>query len=261
MDTYAAAMGGERDRGRLAPDADPPVGEDDGEKETERPAEDDRDRELDDEVGERLDEGPRPFEDERGDREREHGAGRVVQRRLGDDRLSDLRPDAQALEERDEDRRIGRCEHGPDQEAGLERDAEDPGGGNADDESGEKDARDGEEAEADADPSEERERELEAAVEEDEGDAEREEELDADRVERKVDEIEGMRAEHDAGGVKHDHARQAQHAGEELGDEARREDDRERLDHLSRAATAPHSRRPTARGSLREQRRPLARFH
>ncbi len=67
---------------------------------------------------------------------------RVVQRRLGDGRLLDLLPNADAVEQRDEDRRIGRRKNGADQEPGRERHVEREGGDRAGDESRDDDARD-----------------------------------------------------------------------------------------------------------------------
>ena len=81
-------------------------------------------REVDDEVHHRLVRRGASAQDDAGEREREHGAGRVVERRLGDDRLRDLRAEPEPLEERDEDGGIGRSEHGADQKAGREGKAE-----------------------------------------------------------------------------------------------------------------------------------------
>jgi hypothetical protein len=52
-----------------------------------------------------------------GDGQGEHRAGRVVQRRLGDDRLDELGAHGGPDEQRDEDRRIGGGEHRADLQA------------------------------------------------------------------------------------------------------------------------------------------------
>jgi hypothetical protein len=132
---------------------------------------------------------------EGGDRERENGSRDVVERRLGDDRLPDLRPDAQALEERDQDGGIGGGEDGPDQEAYSERDVEGEGGDGARGERRDDDARDREQPEPEGDGSEDAHEEAEAAVEEDERDAECEEELNADGLEREVEHVQHLGAE------------------------------------------------------------------
>ena len=57
-----------------------------------------------------------PRENDAGDRQREHGTRRIVERGLGDDRLRDLRPKAETLEERNQNRRIGGGEYGADEQ-------------------------------------------------------------------------------------------------------------------------------------------------
>jgi hypothetical protein len=71
-------------------------------------------------------------------------------------------------------------------------------------------------------------------VEEDERDAEREEELHADRVERDVEPVERLGAEEHTSPQQDHHARHAEKLGDELGDDARSEEDRQRLDDVAR---------------------------
>ena len=54
------------------------------------------------------------------------------------------------------------------------------------------------------------------AVEEDQRDAEREQKLHADRVERNVDRVGDVGAEERSRSEQHDHARDPQHAGDDL---------------------------------------------
>ena len=178
-------------------------------------------------------ERPLALDHEGGEREGEDRAGNVVERRLRDDRLRHLRSDAEALEERDEDRRIRRCENRADQQARFEREVEGDRGDGAGHERGDHDSRDRQESEAERDRSKDREREPEPSVEEDHRDAECQEQLDADRVERQVERVQGIGSEQRSRGDEHDHARNAEEARDELGDEAGSEQDRQRLDDVS----------------------------
>jgi hypothetical protein len=65
-----------------------------------------------------------PTQDDPGERQGKHGAGRIVQRRLGDDRLRDLGPNTQPFEERNEDGGIGRGERCADQQTRRQGQAE-----------------------------------------------------------------------------------------------------------------------------------------
>ena len=138
------------------------------------------------------------------------------------------------LEERDEDRRIRRGEDRADEEAHLEGHVESHRGDRAGHEGRDEDAGNRQQAEAGDDRAEDCEREAEPAVEEDHRDAERQENLDRDRVEREVEQVGDVGAEHGTGGQEHDHARNPEEPGHDLGDEAGREDEREGLDDVLR---------------------------
>ena len=193
-----------------------------------------REAEIDEELAERGGERSLALDHERRQGQREHGAGDVVERGLRDDRLSHLGADPHVLEERDEDRRVGRGEDRADEEAHLEGHVESDRGDRAGHEGRDEDAGDRQQAEAGDDRAEDGEREAEPAVEEDHRDAERQEDLDRDRVEREVEQVGDVRAEHGAGGQEDDHARDPEEAGDDLGDEAGREDEREGLDDVLR---------------------------
>jgi hypothetical protein len=226
------------DRGRLPPDPRSPLRDRERQDDAEEDPEARGDPEVEDELAERLGQGAVPLEDERCDGEREHRAGGVVQGRLGHDRLRDLRPQAHPLEERDENRRVGRREHCPDQEAGLDWDVERECRRRARDERGDEHARDGEQPEADGDRAQDGERQPEPAVEEDHGDAEGQEDLDGDRLEGQVERASDVGAEQGPRADEHDHAWDAQNAGQELRPEARRQEEGEDLDDVARGHRA-----------------------
>ena len=162
--------------------------------------------------------------------ERQHRAGRVVQRGLGDDRLRDLRPDPDPLEERDQDRRVGRCERGADQQTHRGGDVEDRRRDEPDQNGRDDHAGDDEHAEADGHPAEHPHRELQPAVEQDDRNAEREQDLRADRVEGNVDPVENRGPEEGSDPEQEQHPWQPQPIGERLHDEPRRQHDPERQD-------------------------------
>ena len=116
--------GDDCDRGGLLPDAGPAVGDDEREEDPEADPEHGRDPEVLEEVEHRLGDGRIAARDDAGEHEREDGAGGVVEGRLGDGRLLDLLADPDALEERDEDRRVGGRDDRADQEARREGDVE-----------------------------------------------------------------------------------------------------------------------------------------
>ncbi len=137
------------------------------------------------------------------------------------------------LEERDEDRGVGRGEDGADEEADLQRHVEGEGGDAAGDERRDQHAGDREQAEADDDRTQDGEREAQAAVEEDQRDAERQEDLDRYRVERQLEQVGDIGPEHGARGEQDDHPRDPQEARDHLRDEPGREDEREGLDDVA----------------------------
>jgi hypothetical protein len=167
------------------------------------------------------------------------------------------RPDAEALEEGDQHRRIGRREHGADEQAHRQRHVEDLPGDDAAQRGGEEYAGDDEEPESYGHLLEHPGRELEPAVEEDERDAEREQHLDPVRLERHVDDPRDRRAENRAGSEHHEHPRQPQAVGERLGEEPGREQRADRADDLGRF----HRRDcvPRRRGAPARPRTPEAR--
>jgi len=119
-------------------------------------------------------------------------------------------PQAQALEERNEDCRIrGSGEHSPDQDARRERQAEGGRGDEARHDGRQDDPGYDEHPEPDRDLPQDANGELEAAVEEDEGNAERQDQLRADRVERHVDRPRHRRPEQEAGTEQDEHVREA----------------------------------------------------
>jgi hypothetical protein len=75
-------------------------------------------------------------------------------------------------------------------------------------------------------------------VEEDHGDAEGQEDLDGDRLEGQVERAGHVGAEQGPRADEHDHARDAQHAGQELRSEARRQEEGQGLDHVARGHRA-----------------------
>ena len=144
--------------------------------------------------------------DDSRDRQREHRARRVVERRLGDDRLRDLRPDAACA------RRAGSGSRGRSARARRRSEGRPPDGT-----SNRADATSptttavmitpgiDEHAEPDRDAAENACRELQASVEEDERHAERQQNLDGDRLERDVDPARDRGAEDRAGGEQEQH--------------------------------------------------------
>ena len=226
----AGDHGHDRDRGRLAPDARAAARDGGGKHDSVDAAERRRDRQVDDEVDHRLREGGAPARDHAGEGEREHGPGRVVQSGLGDDRLRDLRPQPDPVEEGDEDGGIGRGQCGADQQAGRQRHAEERSRGRPGNERRDDHAGDDEERQADCHTLEDPRRELQAAVEKDEGDADREDQLGSERVERDVDRVEPGRADQRAGSQQHEHLRHARQIRDQLRHQADAEEDRNCLD-------------------------------
>ena len=224
----------DRDRRRLLPHAGPPVRDDEREEDAERDPEHGRDSQVLEEVEDRVGNGGIPARDDAGQHERQDGPGRVVQRRLGDRRLLDLLANADAREERDQDRRIRRGHHRADQETRRERDVEGDRRDRSGDERRHDDARHRQEPEADSDATEHADRKLEPAVEEDERHAERQQELRPRRVERHVDHVGDRRPEQGPGEEEHEHPWRPRRVGEELTDEAGDEHDAEREDDVLR---------------------------
>ncbi len=132
----------DRDRRRLTPYTGPAIGDNQREEDAEADSECRRNPEVLDEVDCRIGDGRVSAQHDTGEDEGEDGAGRVVQRRFGDRGLLDLLPNADAVEERDENCRIGRCQHRADQETRRERQVEREGRNRARDERGYDDTRD-----------------------------------------------------------------------------------------------------------------------
>ena len=226
--------GDDCDRGRLLPDAGSPVGDDERKQDPEPDPEHCRYPEVLEEVDYGIGDGGIAARDDAREHEREHGAGRVVQRRLGDRRLLDLLADADAREQRNQDCRIGGCENRADQEPRREGDVEGDRGDRARDERRDDDTGDGEKAKPDGHAAEHADRQLETAVEQDERHAEREQQLGPRRVERHVDRVGDRWAEKRSAEEQHEHARHSQGVGHDLADEARDEHDAEREDDVLR---------------------------
>ena len=201
--------GDDRDGRGLAPDPGSAARDDEREDDADGDPDRGRDRELHDEVDDRLRDALVAVEGDAGECQREHGADRVVERRLGDDRLRDLGTDAEALEERDQDRRIGRRQDGSDEEADLGRDAERRLGDEADDHGREDHAGHHEQPQPDRNATQDVDGQVEASVEENDRDAERENELRGDRIERDVDPAGHRGTEHRSREQQDDHPRQA----------------------------------------------------
>ena len=138
----------------------------------------------------------------------EHRAGRVVERRLGDDRLRDLRPDPEPLEERDQDRRVGRRERGADQEADRGGEVEDRGRDEAGDHGGDDHAGDDEQAEPDRHSAEHARRELEPPWKRMIDTPSVSRSCDRRRVERDVDPVDNRGSEERSGTEQEQHPRQ-----------------------------------------------------
>ena len=236
------------DGGELAPDAEAALRDDQREQESKDDPEHGRDRELRDEVGDGTRPGLAAPEDERGDRQREHRAGGIVQRRLRDHRLHDLRPDPQALEEGDQDRGVGRGDDCADQESLFEGDIEDDRRRRSGHDCRDDDAGHGQEPEPDANPRENPKRELKSAVEEDERDAERQQELNADGSDRDVEPVEHLGTEQHARCEQENHARQAENVREHAGRKAGGQHDGQDLHDLLRGHCGTHCPRPSRTG-------------
>ena len=168
------------DRRRLAPDAGSPAGHGGGQQHAGEDADDRAMRELGDEVDRRAGDRSVAGDDDAGHRQRQHRAGGVVERRLGDHGLREPRAQTAAEEQRDQDRRVGGGEHGADQQRVRPRQAEREVRGHGGDRGAQDDAGDHEHAEAECDAVEHPQREVQPAVEEDRGDAEREQQLRPD---------------------------------------------------------------------------------
>ena len=107
------------DPGRLAPEADAPLRDDEGEQHAEGDAQAGRDGDVRDELPERIGERVALPEHVGRDCESQHRPRRIVQGRLRDDRLPHLRAQAHPLEERDEDGGISGGEDSPHEQARL----------------------------------------------------------------------------------------------------------------------------------------------
>ena len=222
------------DRGRLLPDARPPVGDDERKQDPEPDPEHRRYPEVLEEVEDRIGDGGIAARDDACEHEREHGAGRVVQRRLGDSRLLDLLADADAREQRNQDCRIGGRDDRSDQKTRRPRDVEDERCDCASDERRDDDTRHREEPDADRHATEHPERQLQPAEEQDEGHAQREQELGSRRIERHVDRARDRWAEERSTEQEHEHPWHAQRVGDDLADEACDQHDAEREDDVLR---------------------------
>ena len=150
----------------------------------------------------------------------------------------DLGAEADPLEQRDEDGRIGGRERGADEEAGRERHAEDGGRDAARQERGEHDPRYDKHEQPDRNLAQDGQRELQPTVEEDEGDAEGQDELRAHGVERDVDRARDRGPEQRSRSEQEQHRRDAQQLREELGAEPGREHQRDREDDVLRRHVA-----------------------
>lgn len=91
----------DRDNRRLAPDADSPGRDRERKGDAERDAESTRYRKVNEELAQRSDKRAVPSDDEGGQRERENRSDGIVEGRLGDDRLADLRAQSEAIEQRE----------------------------------------------------------------------------------------------------------------------------------------------------------------
>ncbi len=150
-----------------------------------------------------------PGLDDAGHGQHEHRGRRVVERRLGDQRLRDLRPQAEPVEQRDQDGGIGRGERRADQERDRERQGEDRHRDERHHDGRDQDPGEDEQPETHRRPRDDAQRDPDAAVEEDQRDAEGEHELGAEPVDRVLDQIEHRRPDEDARAQQHDHQRQA----------------------------------------------------
>ena len=134
---------------------------------------------------------------------------------------------AETLEERNQDRRIGRREHGADEQPRRQRQAERERRDRARNERREHDPGHCEEREPDRDPAQDPGRQLQPAVEEDERHPERQQKLRSHRVEWNVDGVRDRRPEQHAREQKHEHPRNSREVGDELADEPDTEHDRD----------------------------------
>jgi hypothetical protein len=122
-------------------------------------------------------------------RQRQHGAGGVVHRRLGDQGLRHLRPQPHPFEEGDQDGRIGGRQHRPDEEAHLDGNVEHQGGDQAAHHRGHDHPGDDEHAQTHGHLAQHTRRKLQATVEKNERDTQGEQHLDARGVERQIDDV------------------------------------------------------------------------
>ena len=162
------------------------------------------------EVPERAAERDVPGLHDRRQRQGEHGRRRIVERRLGDHGLSHLGPQPEPVEERDQDRRVGRGEHGPDQQCDVEADVEERRHDETDEHRREQHPGQHQEPEPDRRTRQHAQRDTGAAVEEDERDADGEDQLRAEARQRVLDEAERRGADERADRHQDDHLRHAQ---------------------------------------------------
>ena len=222
------------DRSRLLPDAGTPVRHHERQQDPEPDPEHRRDAEILQEVDDRPGHRGIAALDDADEHEREDGPGGVVQSRLRDGRLLDLLANPDAVEERDQDRRIGGRDDGPEEQPRRERDVERDRRDRTGHERGDHDPGHREQADPDGDAAEHADRELQPAVEEDERHTERQEELGARRVERDVDGAGDRRPEQRPAEEEDEHARRADRVRDELAHETRDEHDPEREDDVLR---------------------------
>jgi hypothetical protein len=146
----------------------------------------------------------------------QHRPRNVVEGGLGDHRLGDLRPQAEPLEEGDEDGRVGRGEHRADHERHKQAHPEYRGDDRGDDEGGYEDARQDEQAETDGGTRDHAQRDAHPAVKEDHGHPHREDELGAYPLQRVGDDAEHRGADESPHCHEHDHLGYPQERRDEL---------------------------------------------
>ncbi len=178
--------------------------------------------------------------DHAGDGQCEHRAGRVVERRLGNERLLELLPDTEPVEQWDQDRRVCGSECRADQQCDRERHGEHRRRDERHDHRRQHEPRQHDEAEPDRGLGDHPERDTETPVEQDQRDAEGEHELGPEVLYRVVDPVGHRRPDEDARTEHHDHHGHAEHRGDRNRDEPCGEDQADVEQNVLRAhATEP----------------------